>query len=1482
MISIDPNSVVNSFERALVPNPDLVDGRDDKERLSFLANFASLINFYDKQNNISGSWKPFLLKDPVILVASISKSPFKQQYPLYVAGIEELAYVINQGVTPIMPIEVQINQEKLAMAFNQLFPLITRVYQQIEQWTEFMKNAPLNYTLKSYTLEQLEKKYGAIFWATLSLQEYLATQNVIQYIVPVDWDIYASYDQIIWKDSKDKRPFWEVLGLFPMDGKDGFKIFQEYVDAHIVDGKYDREFLNEIWVSLKYAGDQTYTFYKSMVDYAVIEYDEIIKKEDNYPDTLLVRTFVDLMNVYKDQANTLAEKHLNFYYDDILKQKKELASPDHVFASANLSFEDGTYILHKDIRFNAGENEKAETILFKSVKETSLNSGAIANVYTLSTNETDFYVREIENVGEKQVDENEMIQSWETFGSQQPQENATMSFLMASPMLFMGMATNRVLTITMTFSEDVEKNLFESVLYFLSTSEEWIEIQPSFLDTTPDKTKEIQFTINLDVSIPPITPFGEDVDEVQSEWPLLKMIFNEYGTLNSPPQIQKIQIDVDVIETLNASLYSDFGALSFEEPFQLFGPTPEKNQNFFIGSNEIFSKPVTKLDVKLNWDNLPPEGFCVYYDEYNAYLHPDVDEDCPETVVSNNIFGSIWGILKMIFDFIAKAIPWLDKIFQQKSKKEDQIIEPVEPVGPSTSWQTYFFNNTSFTIHFQQLTENQWKPFPYSFNTDILFKVEDGKNILTENQPTNTLIEMSLAVIGTIELTVPASINPLEKVTLEGNSIEITLPDATDKATITQNNEQVTINLTDEQNITVKLSDGVTDVIVSFDTDVINLIIPSLLELENLYDYSNYYCEDTKDENVIISNPNPILQMQNPLEFTETTTSGFMRIQLTSDYGFGAGLYPKVISSVALYNAGVIAQMVDGNPDNLEMKPQPNTPYIPLVGAFSLSYTASQVYDFEDGFLQNYPLEFYYSTPFSTYKAYDNTNGLYVNGTTLVNPPQEEPEGIPVYPQLASQGNLLIPLQNLIFPAELSLYFELTTDLPSALGENTLNYNYLSNDGWKTLPVVYDGTQNLNCSGIITFNLPDDMTQSFPTLPEEFYYISISIAEDATNYSRTSFLKTNGFELVRIGDNYLHDIIVPQILADTITEPEQAIPQIESVIQPFPSFGGKAMETPKHKDIRIATRLTTKDRLITEQDYYRSIQLSFLDIYFSKILYDKMTDETQVFLVKKVENCKDTNAFLPLVSACIEKEVLDYLVDRASGLVNLQVSNFEMKYVKVIADLSVNSGYSIGEVSKQIEDQLSVFMAPWIQTQQDQIEIDSGLTTAQIANFIKQNKAISEVNSIALQLGIKDVNNGTIYYECLTVQEIEVATNEGQLLYLDGLCIIIDLVISFLEDIFYSETETDPVSISLEDLERELSQEFQRRLGIPEESIAEISTVIIHQAISWIDESFDAAIIRALLEELFESLGLSNTAYINKKTLLVPSLDYSSLTFGSA
>jgi hypothetical protein len=889
------------------------------------------------------------------------------------------------------------------------------------------------------------------------------------------------------------------------------------------------------------------------------------------------------------------------------------------------------------------------------------------------------------------------------------------------------------------------------------------------------KYKTIGLIIVLNSEDPAIISFTENPDELESIWPMLKMELNEFDNLSSPPKIEKLQISVEVEGSSNFVMYNDFGALDAKKPFQIFGVTAEKDQSFYLGSNEVFSKPTTRLDFELDWDNLPNDDFGAYYEQYNRYLNHDFDkipssEECKELdTAANSIFSFIFDGIINIFNFIFS--------FKREAITPDPNPIPIPNPNPNPNTDTNSqFYDESFTVSFDQLSNSLWSSFKQDFSNNTLYR---------------------------------------------------------------------------------------------------SFFFPCIEEdIRILLNQSYFQCGTYDNKDSINSNPNPLLQL-NPLEFSGTVRDGFLRMELTSEYGFGSTIYPPIVSKIALYNADIIAESIKDSGYKCSPTSPPNLPYVPTVGAFKGNYNASCEYDFKLGNI-DYPIECYYYTPFNKYKVYDNKSGLEILGTTLGSPTKSSDNNnlLPFYPAFDSQGQLFISLENLIAPNPVSFYFELTRN--SSIAETldgSVSHFYLNENGWESLEILSDETSNISCSGVMTVNVPTTITDTYLTFPSGNQWISLSVKENPEFYSETSFIKTNGFKLVRTGDNYLEDVKVPQIASDIITGPDFAIPQIESITQPFPSFGGKAKETDHYMYKRTSTRLKIKDRVIASEDYYRTIQLNFIDIYFSKVAYNSFTNETEIFLVKRVNDWKETNAFLPLVNNCKEQDVLSYLECRASGLVNLKVLNFEIKYVKIVADIVVANGYSLGETSKLINQQLNIYISPWIKTSQDQIKIDSGINTSEIANFLKKNIAISDIKNIQLKIGTKDAKTGVVVYECLGVQEIAVADKDSQENKLKEWCEVISQISLELSELFCdSNTQFDSETIwsKVRDVVEIAYTEINQEVSLV--TISDINNEFTKELINYMDVC-DFNSIKKIIEKICMQLGVCNTAYINKKTLLVPSLD---------
>ncbi len=1755
---IDQNKAIASLEYTLEHHTHLIDSRTEKDDLSFLVNFSSLLNFYDQNNKVNGDWTPFLLKDPVFLIASIAKTPFKKMYSLFLQSCITCQEVLNNK--ELTSFEKKQN-EALKSSINQIFNQVFYVFNLLERWIHYMMKSPLEYNLKSYVIKEVKEKYAQFLWALLWLKEQLVISKLIEGIEEVSKFIYKSFNQKVWKNSNEKIPYAELLGLkYP---------FIENTESSVYD-------------ALKKTGEIVFSFFNSIIEYAPVEFKNLQKDKDLYPDTLLLQTFTELMKIYRNQINGLSRKHLNFYYKDVLRQKKLHAVPDAVFVCADLSEINTPFKLIERKLFNGGQYEDESTILYKNIEEVSLNPAAIVEAYTVSKqkpldNFSKLYLKKQKEVNTVQKDEEGNTKSWQTFGSQISSngKEVQLGFAVASPMLLLKEG-HRELTLKFTFSKKIKiTDLFNKGKYYLSTEEGWYLI-------TKDQIKisfkgpygnEVEFVITLDVEQPPIVAFIENPDKLESSWPIFKMCYKEFTDVTIPLKIRFLEISVNVEELHTFQLYNDFGLLESEKPFQLLGPIPEKGQSFMIGNAEVFSKPVATFSIEIDWNNLP-EDFAIYYEQYNKFLSgyynfpkenyelfKESQKKPSSSFFSFNWFPFIWrkdkkkeefilipavepfndrcfkvefqllqnknwipvkmesrdcfleslliknkektyikefltGELKVGVDVSLKVAEVLsisthlkiDKLLSiedcftalvyLKINKELEIKDKLEisdffkieerltinnvlkirkeitlefllknrdiikvtelfELNERLKIKDVFLLNANVTVdntlliekHLNKSTsvlvknhtvkslslqlegdllidsslkitdvleidtefllkdllnvkgegilkikegvkltdlleidskiidneikyggefviENEFKEVisldisgklhidneisvdnileihsefsfeeaievnkerveteinvdniesPYikelfqgelkvgadvslkitdilsvniDLKIDILFSLEDyftalvylkiNKEIeiidkleisgffkieerlmisdvlkikeeltiefLLKNEETIKVTELfqlneHLKIKDVILIDADVSVEntflikkQLSKLTsvlvknhtvkslnlqLEGDILidsslrisdileidtELLLKDIlnikgkeiikikegvkltdlleTNSKTFDKEikhtgelviedefNEVVSLDLSGKLHFDEKISvENILDIHSEFSfEEVIEVNNERVVEIEidknfyeELYNYSNFESLDISE--VQGNRLDPTIQ-NTPLEFTETTNSGFIRMQLIDPrYGFGASIYSKVVSTIALYNAELIALAFNPNEIEVPLESPANEPYIPVVGLFKGSYSSTKVYDFAKKKLE-YPIQIFYYDIFKNYKVYDSN--FSVDKNKLIS------NGFPILlPKNKNKGQLFLALEGVITPAEISFYFELTQDYMAVINEKkNIQYKYLTKTGWKKLPVIANSTNNFSCSGIITFNVASDISKVHHTMPNGKYWISIGVDNNPDSFCQTSFLKTNGFKLERTGKEFRTSPRKPEITANTIENSHEAIPQIATIVQPFSSFGGKSAETERHMNKRVSVRLKTKDRVVTNQDYYRVITETFEEIFFNIAIYKRESKSTKVYLVQKIKDKTASNAFMPLVSECLQQKIKEYLEERTSSFANVQVANFELRYLKIEGKVEVVSGNSAEGVAKEINAGINVFLSPWITTLQSQIVINKGISVAQISEFIKSYKSVKSIDKLKLYLGIKIPGTENITYK---------------------------------------------------------------------------------------------------------------------------------------
>ena len=448
MTMIDQNSMILSQEQNLSPKPCLLDSRTEKDLLCFLTEFASLINFYDTDNTQQGSWKPFLLKDPVFLLAHISKVSFLNFYTPYASAKTQLAAIFSSAGTG----------DDLSFYFNQIFSSISDVFYTLERWSFFMKRSDEQYEMKDYMLHRIRSDFSGFLWAINNLRDALSASSLMgKSIEPVNYFVYDTWDDELWKQSRDKNPYWEVLGL----------------DKPLQDNKKTG------YEALIKACDRVFDFFKGLIVHAHDAYEELKNRKSKYPDTTLLRTGVHLLSVHQQQLNGIAQKHLHFYYHDILKQQVQPAVADQVFICAELLKKDSTLLLPAGTLFNAGADAQKNPVYFASSEAVCLNPASLSKVCTLTSlnDEAGFsslYLQAIEKPDALKQDESGHPLSWSTFGGApvQPEMQVAQSLIVASPLLLLREGA-RSIVLTMTFSAATDLRQLKNASYFLSTQSDW-------------------------------------------------------------------------------------------------------------------------------------------------------------------------------------------------------------------------------------------------------------------------------------------------------------------------------------------------------------------------------------------------------------------------------------------------------------------------------------------------------------------------------------------------------------------------------------------------------------------------------------------------------------------------------------------------------------------------------------------------------------------------------------------------------------------------------------------------------------------------------------------------------------------------------------------------------------------------------------------------------------------------------------------------
>ncbi len=425
------------FLEALSPDYVRIDDRTTPEFLAFLAEYSKHIRFIDEKHENNHVWSELLMKDISVILSSIITYDIQSQEKEFnrVRGDFDKA---------------QSKEEKQKAFFRFFESVYTIALRQNEWYNLILNSSESEYPFKPQIISEYKEfiNQKSRLQLTELFQQFCNAQRrgLIQNDATLNFDAFHSD----WKLNQEEMGFIEE----------------------------DR--MPDIIPNLR-------IIYKSFINgitYLTIRLEHFFQKSiheqsDHSPHIALLIAFIQIFKFAQTEINNVTSHYLNFYFTEILQQKKHQGEKDEVNVIVKLSSHIDQLILPAGTPFYAGRNEEGEEIIYESVRDFNLNRAEILSLKTLFMSRkqevqigsfslvTGIYAAPIADSKDgKGLPLSKQEKTWPTFGEEQEgkapgkgtmidgkEEMVEIGFAITSPVLFLSEG-ERSIELILEFNEN--------------------------------------------------------------------------------------------------------------------------------------------------------------------------------------------------------------------------------------------------------------------------------------------------------------------------------------------------------------------------------------------------------------------------------------------------------------------------------------------------------------------------------------------------------------------------------------------------------------------------------------------------------------------------------------------------------------------------------------------------------------------------------------------------------------------------------------------------------------------------------------------------------------------------------------------------------------------------------------------------------------------------------------------------------------------
>jgi hypothetical protein len=478
-------------------------------------------------------------------------------------------------------------------------------------------------------------------------------------------------------------------------------------------------------------------------------------------------------------------------------------------------------------------------------------------------------------------------------------------------------------------------------------------------------------------------------------------------------------------------------------------------------------------------------------------------------------------------------------------------------------------------------------------------------------------------------------------------------------------------------------------------------------------------------------------------DYKEGVKRGFIRLKLNNDFFHGA--YPKILTERA------IATRAD----------MPSSPYTPELFKVSLNYKS--LVDWETRVEQ-----FYHITPFGEVEVFpterekeisDESGDIYYSdnllpklfkdGLEITEDGRQESKVDPdtgrvvvITLEETSEGALFIGLEDLLPPQSLSLLFQFKEGTENNdLEVPSVEWSYLSNHQWvlfESSEIVSDETNGLINSGIVQFSMPSTATDSHPIYGDGLHWIRVSISGNTEAFSDLISINAQAVKATYTDQGNDPFRLATEIAPESISKLVNKDFEIKTISQLYPSFDGRVQEQSTAFYIRVAERLRHKQRGITIRDYEHLVLEEFPEIYKTKCINhtSKFSEyapgNVSVIVIPYFKNANENNPFELKVSKAKLNKIRKFLVKLNSPFVNLDVRNPKYESIQVAFGVEFHIGYDRTFYENQLNEEIKSFISPWAFGSEEDIVFGGKMNRSTILNFVEERPYVDYVTNFVM------------------------------------------------------------------------------------------------------------------------------------------------------